>query len=206
MDDPAAILRPELGPEERLLWAGGARPGLVLRAADGPAAAFGAAWCATAGFGLVAAAASVVDGDKVPTLAATFLVGLALAAGRPAADVWRRVRTCYGVTTRRVLIAVGGRRPSIRSLPLDGLTDLTLAERPRGGGAILLGPAGPPWAAADRGWAGGAGPPRLELAADARQVYELILQARQAALQRDGSRAASSNPLEPPRQQASGGE
>jgi hypothetical protein len=204
MDDPAAVLRPELGPDEQLLWAARARPGLVFRATDGPAAAFGAAWCATAGFGLAAAAASVVDGDKVPALTATFLVGLALAAGRPAADVWRRARTCYGVTTKRVLIAVVGRRPSIRSLPLDGLTDFALVEQPGGGGAILLGPAGPPWAAG-HGWAGGPGPPRLELAADARRAYEVILQARQAALQRDG-RAATGSPSEPPRQQSSGGE
>jgi hypothetical protein len=53
MPDPEVLIRPELGPEERLLWAGRARGGLTFRAPDCFLVPFALLWCTLIGFGLV---------------------------------------------------------------------------------------------------------------------------------------------------------
>ena len=99
-------------------------------------------------------------------------------------DARQRAATVYAVTSERVVIVSGLFMRCVKSLSIDTITDVSLTERGEGAGTITFGPV-PPfyW------WYGGAGwpgfghqaVPRFELAADARQVYEIIRGGQRAA-------------------------
>jgi hypothetical protein len=112
-------------------------------------------------------------------------LGLYLLVGRFVIDARQRRRTCYVVSSERVIIAVvsGLHRRVVRSLNLDTLSDVTLAERRGGSGTITFGPLPPYWAwYAGHDWTAGSGQgiPQLELPSQARRVYDVILAARRA--------------------------
>jgi hypothetical protein len=70
------------------------------------------------------------------------VVGVYVSIGRFWLDARRRATTFYAVTTDRVLILSGIRTRRIKSLSIDTLPDVTLAERPDGSGLITFGSAG----------------------------------------------------------------
>jgi hypothetical protein len=185
MDDPEVVFRGELGPGEQLLWAGRARPGVLLRAADGFLIPFALLWCVMLAWGLVATIAQGEPGAwfAVVLLTAFLVPGLYWLGGRFILDAWRRSRTVYGVTSERVVIVSETFRRAVRTLHLDTLTDIILTERRDGSGDITFGPLPPAYGwHAGQGWTGAAweGIPRLELADEVRPVYEIILGARRA--------------------------
>jgi hypothetical protein len=183
--NPEAIIRAELGPPEELLWAGTARPGILLRAADWFVIPIGLVWCGMVGFGLVT---TIAQGGPetwfgAVVLSAFMVFGLYCLFGRLLVDAWGRSRTCYGVSTERVIIVSGLSRRVVRSLNLDTLTDVILSERPSGSGCIILGPRPPFWGwYVGQEWAGASWPgvPQLELAGEVRPVYQVILAARRS--------------------------
>ena len=111
---------------ERLLWSGAPRQGIAFRQSDLFQIPFTLLWGGFALFWNVAVWAG--DGPiffrlwGLPFL----LVGVYMVVGRFWLDARRRARTSYGVTTERVLIASNLLSPSIKSLTLRTLTDVTL--------------------------------------------------------------------------------
>lgn len=188
MDDSETVIGAELGSGERLLWAGPARTGIIIRPQDWPQIVFGLAWCAMIG---LAIGAMVMDPQPGAPIAMVFfgsfmLVGLYLMGGRLLIDRWRRSRTHYGISSERVLIVQGSTYKTVRSLNLDTLPEVVLVEKPNGSGTITFGPLSP-WMAWNSGmdWTGSGWTmvAQFELPNDARRVYEIIREARRALRQ-----------------------
>jgi hypothetical protein len=165
---------------ERLLWSGTPRGGVVLRATDALLVPFTLLWAGFAFFWEAMAWKS--NGPPVLKLFGIpfVLVGLYITVGRFFFDAWQRGRTGYGVTNERVLIAVGSDAPSVTSLPLANLTDITLKPRSDGSGSIVFGPAtwGRP-ASVGFAWPRRrAQAPCFDMIPDAQTVYDIILKAQ----------------------------
>ena len=176
-------LLPELGRGERLLWSGAPRQGLRFRAGDVFLVPFSLLW---GGFAFVWEY-SVVSGGApfffglwgIPFV----LVGVYLIAGRFVVDSYQRARTCYGVTDQRVIILSGLRSRQVKSLTLQGLSEVSLSERRDQSGTITFGPTNSMYAM----WSGTSWPgsgknlsPAFELVEDVRKVYDLIRDAQRA--------------------------
>ncbi len=187
--DPAMALQAELGPNERLLWSGRPRGGLVLRANDLFLIPFSLLW---AGFAVFWECSVLGISARHPSPTISFMAlwglpfvgaGLYVVAGRFFADKAQRESTVYGVTNQRVLIRSGLFSTTTRSFPLQGLAELSLQEKGDGSGTISLGTAlSPfPFALGRSSWPGMGRyqPPALDLIPSARTVYNLIRDAQQ---------------------------
>lgn len=181
-------LRPELGRDERLLWAGVPGQGLRFRSSDWLMVPFSLMWGGFAFFWEF----SVASIGKAPLFMKLWgipfvLMGLYMIVGRFFADSLQRAHTDYGVTDQRVIIIDGlfGRR--VKSLALEGLADMSLSEGPDGSGTITFGTG-----AGSFSWLGGSSwpgmrnrqPPSFEMIPGVRQVYSLIREAQQSGRMR----------------------
>jgi len=164
----------ELEVDERLLWSGIPKQGLVLRASDALLVPFSLLW---GGFAIFWEAG--VLSTKAPGFFALWgvpfvLMGLYLIVGRFFVDARQRAATAYGITNKRAVIVSGLVSRSVKSLSLRTLSDMTLAERSDGTGTILLGPS-PVWGQwfAGASWPGTSAQqgPAFELIDDAKRVY-----------------------------------
>lgn len=172
----------ELGPQERLLWSGQPRQGVMFRPADALLIPFSVMWC---GFAIFWETGVVSSGAPfffklwgIPFV----LVGLYIVFGRFLADAAQRTKTVYALTNERVIIIGGLFRPAVKSLNLRTLSDVSLSERSDGTGTIALGPSsGFNWVGSN--WPGSrqTGPPALEGISNARAVYEQLRQAQKTA-------------------------
>jgi hypothetical protein len=184
---PEDVIRNELGPEEKLLWAGRPPLGLMLRPADAYQIPFSLMW---GGFAIFWE--SMVLAGGAPWFFALWgvpfvLIGLHLIFGRFFVDARQRARTYYGVTSQRIILVLGLMMRKVKSLDLDTLTDVTMTEKSNGGGFVTFGPT-----PAMYGWHTGTGWPGstaqsaacFELADEVRRVYEIIRGAQRAARQR----------------------
>jgi hypothetical protein len=167
---------------ERQLWAGAPRRGLVLRGSDAFMIPFSLLW---AGFAFFWELSVLQEG--APLFFALWgipfvLVGLYITVGRFLVDARRRARTTYAVTSERIIISSGAFSPSVKSLNLRTLSDVTLHERPDGSGTITFGSVSPLVAMyAGTAWPGIPQVPSFEMIPDARQVYGIIREAQRAA-------------------------
>jgi hypothetical protein len=187
-----AIAR-ELSPKEKLLWAGQPRQGIVFRSFDIVFIPFSVVW---GGFAIFWEIMVIVTGAPfffwlwgIPFV----LVGLYIMIGRFWVDARRRAATAYAVTSDRVIIISGMWSRRTTSLDLATVNDVTLTERSNGGGIITFGPfkmTGQWMTNAD--WIGQFHHliPVLDIAENAREVYEIIRRARHEARMR----AAAANP------------
>ena len=166
---------------ERLLWAGVLRQGLILRASDAFVIPFSLLWGGFALFWNV----GVWTADTplffrlwgLPFL----VIGAYITVGRFWVDARRRARTTYGVTDQRIIIASGAFTPSLKSLNLRTLADVTLNQRPDGSGTITFGPTtyGSSFNAG-MSWPGAVQPPSFEMIPDAKRVYDIVREAQSA--------------------------
>lgn len=187
-------LRSELSRDERLLWSGRPRQGLVLRAQDLFMIPFSLMWGGFAFFweysALTSPASLFFRLWGIPFV----LMGVYMIIGRFFWDSWLRAHTSYGVTDRRILIVTASLRRQVKSLTLRTLPDISLSVRGESG-TITFGPTGAfNFWSSGTGWPGtGRQPvPAFDLAAEARQVYDLILRAQGS----DGSSRDSGNQAE----------
>jgi hypothetical protein len=194
MLEPEVIIRAELAPTEQLLWVGPARTGLVMRPGDWARTVFGLLWCGVVGvmMGMIIAEGGPQTWFAVSLLSVFLALGLTCVAGPPLRDARRRARTFYGVSGGRVIIVSLVRSSRVvRSMHLDAQAEISLTERADGSGTIRLGPE-PSWYYWYAGWdrllLGGSEVAQLELAGDARRVYDIVLSARRA-LKQTGPRA-----------------
>jgi hypothetical protein len=177
-------LRFELDSGERLLWAGQPAQGLRLQTADLFLVPFSLLWT-----GFVIFWEFMAISSRAPMFfrlwGLPFLaVGLYLTAGRFFADARRRSATCYGLTDRRILIRTGSSTPTLKSLPLAGLQDITLQEGPDGRGTIIFGPFPSPYAVLGAsGWPGRGRfqLPLFDSIPDVKRVYQELREAQAAA-------------------------
>lgn len=172
----------ELQPGERLLWTGSPRRGVRLVAADAFMIPFSLLW---GGFALYWEYGVLQEG--APLFFAIWgvpfvLVGIYITVGRFFVDAYRRSRTRYALTDRRILIISESFGRRVDSINLATLSQLGLSVRSDRSGTITLGPpAGLHGAFAGSGWpgAGKHAPPRLEAVENVRDVHERILRAQQ---------------------------
>jgi len=177
-------LRPELSGDERLLWSGMPSQGLLFRPTDVLMVPFSLMWGGFAIFWEY----SVVSSKGAPVFFSLWgipfvLVGLYMIVGRFLVDSYQRARTYYGVTDQRVIIVGGLVNQEVKSIALQGLSDMSLYERSNGSGSITFGPSNPRYAM----WSGTAWPgtarqmaPAFELIGQVRTVYNIIREAQRA--------------------------
>ena len=176
-NDAESEIQPVLGREERLIWSGRPRSGIIFRASDVFLIPFSLMW---GGF-VIFWEASVIAGGApfffVLWGTPFVLVGLYLIFGRFFVDAQQRKKTHYGITSERIIIISGLLRRSVKSLNIETLADVSMTEKADGSGTIILGPSHPMY-----GWFGGSNwpgtgqsyVPSLELIDNARNVYETI--------------------------------
>ena len=119
MDGAAAELAPFLQGGERLVWSGRPDPAKHFTVADLFLVPFSLFWT---GLPLSSFIGELGDGGSVGSvlpLLPFVVIGLYLTAGRFVWKAYRKRRTVYGVTDRRVLTVVGDR--SVSDAPLAGL-------------------------------------------------------------------------------------
>lgn len=179
---PEAVMQRELGPDERLLWAGKPRGEVRLQASDAFMIPFSLFWCGFACFWEY-----MVIRQNGPLLMRLWgvpfvAIGLYLVVGRFFADARRRGNTWYGLTDQRVIILSGVFRRTARSLNLRTLPEINLTTESDGSGTIAFGPSLPrAYAAAGWGVPANAQSARFEMIENARDVYDRIRAAQKAA-------------------------
>lgn len=122
-------LTKELEPNERLLWSGAPRRGLLLRRGDVFLIPFSIMW---GGFAIFWETSALRSGAPLFFLlwGVPFVVaGLYLIFGRFVVDAMTRAKTTYGLTERRIIIVSGLFSRSVKSLQLRTVSDVTLDER-----------------------------------------------------------------------------
>ncbi len=107
MEDPRRQLEPYLRPGERLLWSGRPDPAVHLTVADVFLIPFGLLWTGFSVFWTFGVAAGGAPLPSVLFGLPFVLFGLYMLVGRFVYKARRKRRTAYGVTTERVLVAVG---------------------------------------------------------------------------------------------------
>jgi hypothetical protein len=173
-------VRRELLPGERLVWEGRPATGLRLGSGDVVMIPFSLMWGGFAFFWEATAifAALHSPGPRVFMVLWGIpfcVVGAYLIIGRFFYDAYRRGRSFYGLSDRRVIIA---ERSGTTSLPLGTLPHVHLAESRQGDGegTITFGTPTSPW-----GRNRPPRPPAFEFIADARGVQRRLEELRQSA-------------------------
>lgn len=180
-----AYISSQLSKDEKLLWSGQPRQGVVVRASDVLMIPFSLLWGGFAFYWEY----SVITSDApaffalwgIPFVA----VGIYIIAGRFFVEAKQRASTFYAVTNERVLIVSGLLRRKIKSLNLRTLTDLSLSEGKGTEGTISFG-GGSPFASLFAGFSGWPGMgqhigPTFELIPNAKAVFETIRNAQRTA-------------------------
>ena len=172
----------DLSINERVVWSGAPRQGLMLRASDLLMIPFSLMWGGFAVFWEY----SVFSSDA-PLLFRLWgipfvLVGLYMVAGRFLVEAWQRAYTDYAVTDERIIIRSGIFRRRMKSLNLRAMGEFSLTENGKGEGTIAFGvsPAGTVFSGL-ASWPGVEELPRFDTIAEARKVYEIIRNAHSAA-------------------------
>ena len=167
---------------ERVLWSGAPRQGLMLRASDLLMIPFSLMWGGFAVFWEY----SVFTSDA-PLLFRLWgipfvLVGLYMVAGRFVVEAWQRAYTDYAVTDERIIIRSGIFRRQMKSLNLRAMGEFSLTENGKGEGTIVFGvsPAGNMFSGL-ASWPGVEELPRFDTIPDASKVYQIIRNAHSSA-------------------------
>jgi hypothetical protein len=140
MEQLSEDIRRELSAGEQFHWWGRPRQGVILRSADVFLIPFSSLWCGFAIFWEI----SVLRMPDSPRFFALWgipfvVVGVYFVVGRFLVEARERSRTFYAVTSERVLIVAGLFRPTVTSLNLRTLSDLSLSAKNSGEGSISFG-------------------------------------------------------------------
>lgn len=169
-------LRPNLSSDEKLIWTGKPKTGILLRSSDAILIPFSVFW---AGF-VVFWETSVLSTDA-PFPFALFgipfvLVGLYITIGRFFVDAKKRSNTIYGITQDRIIIKTGIFNREIKSLNIKTLSDITINQKADNRGTITLGPTDSRYSMMQGvEWPGNKQPPCLEFIEDVKSVYDIII-------------------------------
>jgi Bacterial membrane flanked domain. len=171
-------LKQHLDSDEKLIWTGIPKQGIIVKGSDALMIPFSLLW---GGFALFWEFTAINSGAPfffliwgIPFV----LIGLYLIFGRFFYDSSLRKNTMYGITQNRIIIKSGVFKQSIKSLNIRTLTDITLNEKPDGSGTIVLGSEMRGYGMfRGTGWPGAGNKmvPTLELIPEARKVYRQII-------------------------------
>lgn len=180
--DRIPVIEDQLGPQERLLWAGRPPAGLVLRPAEVFLIPFSLLWCGFAIFWEWGAVTMANDPFFALFGIPFVLMGLYIVFGRFVLDRKQREYTFYGLTNERVLIVSGIVRRTVKSLNLRTLSDVSRTERADGSGTITFGQSSFfLWSFQSAAWPGITTVPTFERIANVKDVYDLLRTAQRAA-------------------------
>jgi len=170
----------ELARDERLLWSGIPRQGLVLSPTDAFLIPFSLLWAGFAVFWEITVLSTGAPGFFALWGIPFVGIGLYITVGRFFTDRARRAGTSYALTSQRVVIKS---RNNTESLPLVALSNIGISERSDRSDTLTFGTAPFPMGfLAGSGWPGVKGPPMFEQIPEARHVYDQIRAAQQAAI------------------------
>lgn len=161
---------------ETLLWSGVPRQDIFFRPADVFLIPFSVLWAGFAVFWEAGVLASHAPGFFALWGIPFVLMGLHMTIGRFFVDAYRRRRTTYALTARRIIIRSGA---TTQSLDLATLATMSLREHSNGLGTITFGSSPFPSAFTSSSWPGAKGPPEFIQIPDARRVYDRIREAQQ---------------------------
>ncbi len=178
-------IKSALSANERVLWSGQPRQGVVIRGSDAAAIPFSLFWAGFAVFWEL----SVLESHASPFFVLWgipfVLMGIYLVIGRFFVDAKRRAHTFYAVTHERVLIVSGVFTRKVKSLSLRSLSELSLGEIKGDQGTIGFGGGSTSASMFGNfsGWPGMSAQlePRFELISDAKAVFEVIREAQRDA-------------------------
>lgn len=172
------ILQRELITDEKLLWCGRPRKGIIFRTSDIFAIPFSLLWF---GFAIFWESAAVKNGPfffmlwGIPFI----LVGLYMSIGRFFYDRQNRANTVYGVTNNRVIIKSGVFKITVESFNIQTMFNMSIDEKQDGSGTIKLDTDNATFASFNIPGLQGRNnkpAPAIELIQNVREVYNLILQ------------------------------
>lgn len=163
--------------DERLVWTGTPKKGIIFRKSDIFIIPFSIIWCGFAIFWIIMASKA---GGLFGLLGIPFvLIGLLLAFGRFFIDKKQREKTFYGITDTRILIRSGIFSKKVDSIHIKTLTNLEFSEKADGSGTIKLGPNDPrdPFGLASSmsWWPGIKATPSLSDIENVREAYNIII-------------------------------
>ena len=177
------VIQKELGPHEKLIWAGKPKQGIMFRSNDIFLIPFSIFWMGFVIFWEITAITTALNAPEKGESAAFILpifgipfviIGLYFVFGRFIIDAKRRKNTYYGITNERIIIISGLFRKKIKSLNIKTLSDISLTEKTNRYGTIYFGPINPfIW------WYAGIWPemeitPMFEMIPNAKEVYDQI--------------------------------
>lgn len=124
-------IRPYLKPDEKLLWSGRPKAGIVFRRSDILLIPFSLLWTGLAIF--------IVWHIEYAGALIFVAIGVYLIFGRFWVDSKIRWKTYYGLTERRIIIVSGLFSRTVDNYPLINLPKMTVSEKPDGSGTIIIG-------------------------------------------------------------------
>jgi len=188
-------IRPELTPGESIVWAGQPNTRAIFHKQDVFLIPFSLLWGGFAIFWEAAAAGfwGMGRGARGPELFMMIwgvpfvLAGQYFIWGRFICQAWKKKRTHYAVTNRRVIVVQNGWKRQMASAYLDALPTLTKEEGSSGIGTLRFAQAEPAWSGRRRrGWGDwdamnvGSVPTFVDIE-DVQSVYQLVSELREKA-------------------------
>lgn len=174
--DIEAELRPNLSTNEKLVWTGKPKQGILLRKSDIFLIPFSLFW---AGF-------AIFWQFGVSELYTPFIfklwglpfvcIGLYITIGRFFLDAKKRANTTYGITNDRIIIKSGIFSREIKSLNIRTLSDISFSQKADNSGTIVLGPVDFRSSMMQgMEWPGVKQPNSLEFIEEVKSVYDKII-------------------------------
>ena len=174
--DITTELQQHLDKNERLIWTGQPKKGVVFRSVDIFLIPFSLLWCGFAIFWVIMASKGSIYFAMfgIPFV----VIGLILVFGRFIIDAKQRENTFYGLTEDRIIIKSGLFKKTIKSLNIKTLSDIEYNEKSDGSGTINIGPKNPFMMLGNgMNWWPGLKPTlSLDLIQDVRKVYSKIIE------------------------------
>lgn len=169
-------LRSTLSSDEKLIWTGKPKTGIIFRTTDAFLIPFSLLW---GGFAVFWETSVFATGAPfffklwgIPFV----LVGFYITIGRFFMDAKKRAGTIYGITNDRIIIKSGIFTRDIKSLNIRTLSDITLNQKTDNSGTITLGPTDSRYAMMQgMDWPGAKQTPSLEFIDDVKIVYDKII-------------------------------
>jgi hypothetical protein len=183
LDEATLAIQSELGTNEKLLWAGQPRRGIVFRGADLFLIPFSLFWGSFSIFwevSVLSAGISFFALFGIPFV----LIGLYMIFGRFFVDASTRAKTYYGVTNERIIIISGLFSRKVKSLNLRTLSDVSMDQKQNGTGTITFGPMNPAAAWGGMTWWPGTSAmmtPAFDMIPEVKSVYDVIRDAQKQA-------------------------
>ena len=170
------VIQDYLNPDEKTIWSGTPKHGLVFRRSDLIAIPVSVLWFVFSILWLI----NIIK-MEAPTFFWIFgiilvSIGFYFVFGRFWTDVRKRANTSYEITNNRIIIKSGVFLIQTKSLNIKNLSDITVNEREDGSGTITLGPTQPFYGMYKvMNWPGMKYAPSIELVPNVRKIYNLIV-------------------------------